>query len=179
MHLGAKDGQTARASLWGPDSESRLPDIERLLGKPACGDCLHRKTLEGICSAHGVKSGTLAAELQKLKEKGIIESRLFEWAEELRTMGNEAAQGLFQDRQRALAKGLGFGVLALGTAMGRQVVETRGHVGILRPQGLFHNRQRALIKRLGLCILASVRSRHGGAAFVAAHDHLQEDFAAL
>jgi len=50
-----------------------------------------RKTLEGICSAHGVKSGTLAAELQKLKEKGVIESRLFEWAEALRTMGNEAA----------------------------------------------------------------------------------------
>lgn len=50
-----------------------------------------RKTLEGICTAHGVKSGTLAAELQKLKEKGIIESRLFEWAEELRTIGNEAA----------------------------------------------------------------------------------------
>jgi hypothetical protein len=50
-----------------------------------------RKALEGICSAHGVKTGTLAAELKKLKESGIIDSRLFEWAEELRTMGNEAA----------------------------------------------------------------------------------------
>src|ERR1700694_3929049 len=54
-----------------------------------------RKTLEGICSAHGVKSsGTLAAQLEKLKENGTIESRLFEWAEELRTMGNEAAHGV-------------------------------------------------------------------------------------
>jgi hypothetical protein len=54
-----------------------------------------RKTLEGICLEHGVKSsGTLAAQLQKLKENGIIESRLFEWAEALRTMGNEAAHGV-------------------------------------------------------------------------------------
>jgi Domain of unknown function (DUF4145) len=54
-----------------------------------------RKTLEGICSVHGAKSsGTLAAQLKKLKENGTIENRLFEWAEELRTMGNEAAHGV-------------------------------------------------------------------------------------
>jgi hypothetical protein len=54
-----------------------------------------RKTLEGICSAHGVKSsGTLAAQLKKLKDNEVIENRLFEWAEELRTMGNEAAHGV-------------------------------------------------------------------------------------
>jgi hypothetical protein len=54
-----------------------------------------RKTLEGICSEHGVRSsGTLAAQLKKLKENGVIENRLFEWAEELRTMGNEAAHGV-------------------------------------------------------------------------------------
>jgi hypothetical protein len=38
--------------------------------------------------------GTLAAQLKKLKENGTIESRLFEWAEMLRTMGNEAAHGV-------------------------------------------------------------------------------------
>jgi len=54
-----------------------------------------RKALEGICSAHGVKSsGSLAAQLKKLKEDGVIENRLFEWAEALRTMGNEAAHGV-------------------------------------------------------------------------------------
>ena len=54
-----------------------------------------RKTLEGICSAHGVKSsGTLAAQLKKLKDNGVIESRLLEWADALRTMGNEAAHGV-------------------------------------------------------------------------------------
>jgi hypothetical protein len=54
-----------------------------------------RKTLEGICSENGVRSsGTLAAQLKKLKDDGIIENRLFEWAEELRTIGNEAAHGV-------------------------------------------------------------------------------------
>jgi Domain of unknown function (DUF4145) len=53
-----------------------------------------RKTLEGICSEHGAKSGPLAAQLKKLKENGTIESRLFEWAEALRTTGNEAAHGV-------------------------------------------------------------------------------------
>jgi Domain of unknown function (DUF4145) len=33
-----------------------------------------RKTLEGVCSEHGVKSGTLAAQLKKLKENGVIRS---------------------------------------------------------------------------------------------------------
>jgi hypothetical protein len=53
-----------------------------------------RKTLEGICLAHGAKSRSLAAALKELKEKGIIENRLFEWAEELRAIGNEAAHGV-------------------------------------------------------------------------------------
>jgi hypothetical protein len=54
-----------------------------------------RKTLEGICSEHGVgSSGTLATRLEKLKEDGVIENRLFDWAEELRMAGNEAAHGV-------------------------------------------------------------------------------------
>jgi Domain of unknown function (DUF4145) len=54
-----------------------------------------RKTLEGICLVHGVKSSdSLAAQLNKLKDNGTIEKSLFEWAEALRTMGNEAAHGV-------------------------------------------------------------------------------------
>jgi hypothetical protein len=53
-----------------------------------------RKTLEGICLVHGIKSGTLADKLEKLKDNSVIENRLFEWAEALRTMGNEAAHGV-------------------------------------------------------------------------------------
>ncbi len=50
-----------------------------------------RKTLEGICSVHGIKARNLSAGLKEMKSKGIIESRLFEWAETLRISGNEAA----------------------------------------------------------------------------------------
>ena len=44
--------------------------------------------------------------------------------------------------QRPLVKGLGLGVLALGVAEPRQVVEAVGHVGVFRAQCLFQNRQR-------------------------------------
>jgi hypothetical protein len=50
-----------------------------------------RKTLEGICSTHGINAKNLASGLKEMKDKGIIESRLFEWAEALRISGNEAA----------------------------------------------------------------------------------------
>lgn len=53
-----------------------------------------RKALEGLCLEHGVKERTLSANLKKLKENGVIEARLFEWAEALRTLGNEAAHGV-------------------------------------------------------------------------------------
>ena len=41
-----------------------------------------------------MKERGLAAGLKKLKETGVIEPRLFEWAEALRTLGNEAAHGV-------------------------------------------------------------------------------------
>jgi len=41
-----------------------------------------------------VESGLLKVKLKTLKEKEIIKSRLFEWAEELRTLGNEAAHAV-------------------------------------------------------------------------------------
>lgn len=50
-----------------------------------------RKTLEGICDAQGFNSGTLESRLKKMNEKGVIEARMFEWAEALRISGNEAA----------------------------------------------------------------------------------------
>lgn len=50
-----------------------------------------RKTLEGVCRQHGVSANNLKTALAKLKETGVIEGRLFEWADELRLAGNEAA----------------------------------------------------------------------------------------
>lgn len=53
-----------------------------------------RKTLEGLCNAHGAKTGNLGRRLEKLKKDGVIEARLFEWAEALRISGNEAAHAV-------------------------------------------------------------------------------------
>lgn len=50
-----------------------------------------RKTLEGICSAHGITVKNLGESLKEMKINGIIENKLFEWAEALRISGNEAA----------------------------------------------------------------------------------------
>jgi hypothetical protein len=52
-----------------------------------------RKTLEGLCDNHGATSRSLASGLRKLKEDGVIDQRLFDWADALRIMGNEAAHG--------------------------------------------------------------------------------------
>lgn len=53
-----------------------------------------RKALEGLCAEHGAKAANLSLSLKKLRDKEIIENRLFEWAEALRTLGNEAAHGV-------------------------------------------------------------------------------------
>jgi hypothetical protein len=53
-----------------------------------------RKTLEGVCEAHGVKERTLAASLKKMKDTSLIDDRLFEWSDALRLLGNEAAHGV-------------------------------------------------------------------------------------
>ncbi|SIO66662.1 protein of unknown function [Bradyrhizobium erythrophlei] len=53
-----------------------------------------RKTLEGICDVHGIKAGTLAKSLKAMRDKGLIDDRLFEWSDSLRLAGNEAAHGV-------------------------------------------------------------------------------------
>ncbi len=49
------------------------------------------RTLEGLCKHHSTKSTTLAKGLAELKDKGIIDDRLFEWGEELRKHRNIGA----------------------------------------------------------------------------------------
>jgi len=53
-----------------------------------------RKTLEGIADENKITARNLAASLKEMKEKGIIENRLYEWADALRIFGNEAAHGV-------------------------------------------------------------------------------------
>jgi Domain of unknown function (DUF4145) len=63
-----------------------------------------RKTLEGICAAHGVNERNLSASLKKLKDNGMIDERLFEWSDALRVVGNEAAHGVGLSIDQADAK---------------------------------------------------------------------------
>lgn len=53
-----------------------------------------RKILEGICEENKIQVRNLAHSLKELKDKGIIENRLYEWADALRLLGNEAAHGV-------------------------------------------------------------------------------------
>lgn len=53
-----------------------------------------RKTLEGIADEKGISTRSLVQDLKEMKEKGIIENRLYEWADALRISGNEAAHGV-------------------------------------------------------------------------------------
>jgi hypothetical protein len=53
-----------------------------------------RKVLEGICEEHKVVARNLAIALREMRDRGIIESRLFEWADALRISGNEAAHSV-------------------------------------------------------------------------------------
>jgi len=50
-----------------------------------------RRTLEGVCKEHGITEKVLGRALQKMHADGLIDGRLFEWAQELRALGNEGA----------------------------------------------------------------------------------------
>jgi len=85
-------------------ADNRLPTALHDCFQEALG-CVHakhynsaalmcRKTLEGICQLKGASSGSLARGLMDLHAQGIIDDRLFEWAEALREDGNLAAHDL-------------------------------------------------------------------------------------
>lgn len=56
-----------------------------------------RKTLEGICCEHKIKERNLASSLKTMREKDLIEGRLYEWANALRIVGNEAVHEVTSD----------------------------------------------------------------------------------
>jgi len=49
-----------------------------------------RKTLEGVCAAHGIEERGLLPSLKRMRAEGLIDDRLYEWADQLRIVGNEA-----------------------------------------------------------------------------------------
>jgi hypothetical protein len=55
------------------------------------------RTLEGACELHGVKENNLQKSLSKMKDRGLIDGRLWEWAETLRGVRNTASH--FNDEE--------------------------------------------------------------------------------
>jgi Domain of unknown function (DUF4145) len=49
------------------------------------------RTLEGACKLHGVTKGILQDKLEEMKKRGLIDGRLWEWAETLRGVRNAAS----------------------------------------------------------------------------------------
>lgn len=47
-------------------------------------------TLEQVCKLHGFKTGSLQKKLEQMRDKQIIDGRLFDWANTLRHVRNEA-----------------------------------------------------------------------------------------
>jgi hypothetical protein len=59
-----------------------------------------RRILEGTCRENNVQERTLVRGLAKLKEEGVIDSTLAEWADALRILGNEGAHYTGKQVQR-------------------------------------------------------------------------------
>ena len=53
-----------------------------------------RRVIEGFCLLKSIKEQNLAKSIEKLKKTGVINDQLFEWADELRLSGNEAAHNI-------------------------------------------------------------------------------------
>ncbi|MEU3458313.1 DUF4145 domain-containing protein [Micromonospora sp. NPDC006766] len=49
------------------------------------------RTLEGVCTENGIKGRNLIGSLREMKEKNLIDDRLYQWADELRVLRNEGA----------------------------------------------------------------------------------------
>jgi hypothetical protein len=63
-----------------------------------------RKTLQAIADEHKIKARNLDSALKEMKEQGVIENRLYEWADALRVSGNEAVHDVEVDVSAADAK---------------------------------------------------------------------------
>lgn len=63
-----------------------------------------RRAIEGFCQLQGVSENNLQKAIQKLKENNIINDQIFEWANELRISGNEAAHKISSTFSNADAK---------------------------------------------------------------------------
>lgn len=65
-----------------------------------------RKVVEGICVALDASKGNLAASLEELADRGIIESAILDWSNHLRLYGNDAAHNVNVQISEAEARDL-------------------------------------------------------------------------
>jgi hypothetical protein len=74
-------------------TRSSLEEARKCFGAQAYSACavMCGKALEAICAAYKTKSKNLGAGLQELKQKQIIDQRLFDWGEALREKRNIGA----------------------------------------------------------------------------------------
>lgn len=64
------------------------------------------RALEGVCKHHKTKSQNLATGLKELKDKGVIDERLYQWSEELRKHRNIGAHATEEKIPKEDAKDL-------------------------------------------------------------------------
>ncbi len=64
------------------------------------------RTLEGVCQHHSTKDKNLVNGLKELKDKGIIDDRLYQWGEELRKHRNIGAHATEDNISKEDAKDL-------------------------------------------------------------------------
>jgi len=64
------------------------------------------RTLEGVCQHHSTKSKILATALNELKDRGVIDDRLYQWGEELRKHRNIGAHATEENISKDDAKDL-------------------------------------------------------------------------
>ena len=63
-----------------------------------------RKALEALCTERGMKKGVLKFKIDNLKTDGIIDDKLWKWADSLRMIGNDAAHDLSANIQKEDAR---------------------------------------------------------------------------
>jgi hypothetical protein len=68
-----------------------------------------RRTLEAMCKDKAATKGSLALNLKELQARGVIDARLYAWADALRIVGNDAAHSVDEFMNKEDAKdGLDF-----------------------------------------------------------------------
>lgn len=105
---GATGVEWAKPKVLYPNSDFRINSVIPENIKSALEECIKcykansftatvimcRRTIEGFALEKDVKEKTLMKSIGKLKELGIINEQLEDWAQELRLVGNEAAHNI-------------------------------------------------------------------------------------